>query len=89
VGLLAIQEVPEPLVFRRAWTAFPRIGTRGDIQQVLVGLGILNHRSRLAVHGKHDRPLALLDLLHEIARPPSKGGQALNVLGDVQHRLLR
>src|ERR1017187_4201805 len=51
-----------------AWTGHPRVQREKlgwASPQALVGFGILNHR-RLAVHGKHDGTLALLDLLHEI-----------------------
>ena len=67
---------PDPsfsYIFHSLPDAFTRIGACRYIQQALVGFCILNHRRRLAIHGKHDRPLALLDLFHEIAGSPAKG----------------
>lgn len=37
----------------------------------MIGLRILDHSRSFAVHSQHDRTLALLDLLHEIAGPPA------------------
>jgi len=74
-------------VFKALADALGRVGARRYIQQALVGFCILNHRCSFTVDGQHYRPLALLDLLHEITRPPTKGGQGLNIFGDVQHGL--
>jgi hypothetical protein len=76
---------PFSRVFHALPNAFPRVGARGNIQQALVSFGILNYRRSFPVYREHDRPLALLDLLYEIAGSPAKGGQGLNVFGDVQH----
>jgi hypothetical protein len=47
-------------IFHSLPDAFTRIGACRYIQQALVSFCILNHRRRLAIHGKHDRPLLFL-----------------------------
>lgn len=47
--------------------AFPWISLGGDIEQTLVGLGVLHNGCRLPLHRKHDRSFAFLQLLHKVA----------------------
>src|SRR5271166_3690993 len=65
--------------------AFLGIGAGSNVEQMLVGFGILNNSRGLALHGEHHRALAFLQLFHEIAGTPAEGGQRLNVAGDVKH----
>src|SRR5580698_2905850 len=62
-----------------------RIGTRGDVEQALVGFGVLHDGRGLSFDGEHHGTLALLQLLHEVAGTTAKSRKRLNVLGDVQH----
>jgi hypothetical protein len=40
--------------------ALVHIGTGGDVEQSLIGFGILHNSLGLAFHGEHDGPLAFL-----------------------------
>src|ERR1022692_2263283 len=87
-----VEELPRRpgLSFSRVLQALPdslsRVSTGGDIEQALIGLRVLDDRRRLAFHGEHDRTLALLEMFHEVARPPAKSGERMNVFRDVKHR---
>src|ERR1700730_18762928 len=62
-----------------------RIRASGDIEQTLIGFGVLYDGSSFPFHGEHYRALAFLQLLHEVARTTAESRQRLDVLGDVQH----
>jgi|SRR5579883_297783 hypothetical protein len=61
------------------------IGFRGNVQQSLIRLGILDHRGGFAFHRKDDGSLALPELLHEVSRPPSECRERLDVLRNIEH----
>jgi len=63
---------------------FVNVGSRGDIEQPLILFRVLHDSLSLAVHGQHDGPLALFDLLEKFARIAPKVCQRLNVFGDVE-----
>jgi hypothetical protein len=46
--------------------SFVYVGASGDVEQPLIGSGILDDRFGLALHGENHRPPALLELFHEI-----------------------
>jgi hypothetical protein len=83
---------PDLSVFRvlKALTnAFVGIGVRGDIEQTLIGLGVLDDGYCLAIHSENYGALALLKMFHKIAGRAAEGRQRLDVGCDVKHRLLQ
>src|ERR1700674_1713245 len=65
--------------------AFLCIDAGSDVEQALIGLGILHDGRCLPPHREHHRALALLELLDEVARPSAEGCQRLDVFGDIKH----
>jgi hypothetical protein len=65
--------------------AFLRIGARDNVEQTLIGFGVLHNRCSFAVDREHHRAFGLLKLLHEVAGRPAKRGQRLNVTRDVHY----
>ena len=65
--------------------AFLHIGVGGNVEQALVGFGILHDSRCLSLHRKHHRALVLFKLFHEVAGPPPEGRQRLDVIRDVNH----
>ena len=53
--------------------AFLCIGAGGNVEQALIGSGVLHDSRRLPLHRKHHGTLALLKLFHEIAGPAAEG----------------
>jgi hypothetical protein len=43
------------------------VGTGRNVEQALIGLGVLHDGGRLPLHRKHHGTLALLELFHEVA----------------------
>src|SRR5579863_6426113 len=64
--------------------ALAGIGAGGDVEEPLIGPGILHHRLGFTVHGNDHRAFALLELLHEFAGPPAEGSERLNVLLQIE-----
>jgi hypothetical protein len=62
-------------------------GAGGDVEQALVGSDVLDDGLGFASNGKDDGALALFELLYEITGPAEEGGEALDVFGDIKHRL--
>src|SRR5271167_2375300 len=56
-----------------------------EIEQTLIGFGILHDRRRLAVHRQDDRTFGLLEMAQNIGRTIAESGHRLNVFSDV-HR---
>lgn len=78
---------PDPTfagVFEALSNPFVGVGLRCDIEQTLICLRVLDDRSSFAVDRQDDWPLALLDLFQELGGLSSKGGEWLNVGGDVE-----
>jgi hypothetical protein len=61
------------------------VGAGGAVEQSLVGFRVLHDGLGLPVDGQDHRPLALLHLLEDLARPPPEICEGLNVLRDVEH----
>jgi hypothetical protein len=77
---------PLPLLgFEQALAnTFTRIGCSGDIEEALIGFGILDDGCGLALNGEHYGPLALLELFHEVAGTSPERGQGLDIFRDVE-----
>lgn len=65
--------------------AFFSISARGDIEQALIGCGVLYDGGGFSVYREHDRALRFLELLHEVTGGPAECGQRLDVARDVDH----
>src|ERR1700722_4047398 len=86
-------KLPEELARRLAFSfsrllqslanAFAGIGRRRDVEQSLVGPGVLDYSSGLALHREDHGALALAQLFEEVCRTAAKRGQRLDVLGQV------
>src|ERR1700687_2381741 len=61
------------------------IGLRGDVEQALIGFGILHDRLRPSIDCKDQRFLRLLEVLHEFPRIAPECRHRLNVFLDVEH----
>ena len=68
--------------------AFAGVGTGSEVEEALVGFGILHDGCRLAVDRQNHRTLGLSQLLHEVAGSPSKRRQRLDVFRDVHQKVL-
>ena len=64
---------------------FEHIGARRDVQQTLIGLGVLYHGLRFAVHGEDDRPPGLLELGDKLAGFAAECRERLSVASDIKH----
>ena len=65
---------------------FQRISLCRNIEQPLIGGGILHHGRSLAVNREHQVPLGFFKALQERRRIVSKRGKRLYVFGDVHTR---
>src|ERR1035441_2538101 len=65
--------------------ALVHIGAGGDVEQALIGFGVLHNGLGLALDREHYGPLAFLELLHEVAGAAAEGSQRLDVFGDIEH----
>jgi hypothetical protein len=74
--LYVLKSLPNP---------FKGIGSRRDVEEVLIGFRILHDRFRFAIDSKNQRSLRLLETLHEFCRITPEGGHGLNILLDVEH----
>jgi hypothetical protein len=61
------------------------IGLRGDIEQTLIGFGILDDSFRLSIDRKNQRFLRFLELPHELPGIAAERRHRLNVFFDVKH----
>src|SRR6266567_4399605 len=64
------------------------IGLRCDVEQALIGFGILDDRFRFAVNGENQRLLGFLEVLHELSRIAPECGHGLNIFLNVEHTQL-
>src|SRR5438105_5904839 len=62
-----------------------RIGLCGDVEQALIGFGILHDRFRFPIDCKNKRFLRLLEMLHELPRIAPECRVRLNVYFDIKH----
>src|SRR5438270_12211056 len=70
-------------VFEALPDALKRISLRGDVEQALIGFGILHDRFRLSIDCKNQRFLRSLEVLHELPRIAPECRHSLNVFFDV------
>jgi hypothetical protein len=61
------------------------IGLRGDVEQALIGFGILHDCFRLSIDCKNQWFLRSLEVLHELARIAAERRHRLNVFFDIKH----
>jgi hypothetical protein len=78
-------ELSFPRILKALADAFIRIGAGGNIEQVLVSLGILHDGGRFSVYGEHEGTFALLEMLDELAGGAAECGEGLDVGSDVEH----
>jgi hypothetical protein len=52
--------------------SFPSIGASGNVEETLVGFGVLHNGSGLSIHCQHHRTFGLFELFHEITGRPAK-----------------
>src|ERR1039457_4985904 len=83
--LLGIASVSLPGLLKALADAFTSIGAGCNVEQSLIGSSILYDSLGLALHRKHNGPLALLELLHKVPRAAAECRERLNVLGDIEH----
>src|SRR5882762_9716635 len=72
-------------VFEALPDSFKRIGLCGNVEQALIGFGILHDRFRFSIDRKNQRFLRLLEMLHELRRIAPECRHRLNVFFDVEH----
>ncbi len=71
--------------FQSLTDALLDVGEGGEVEEALVGGGILEDGFRFAVDGEDDGALGGFELLEEIGGVVAKGGEGLGVLGGVDH----
>src|ERR1700722_13659524 len=59
----------------------------GDVEQALIGSCVLNDARPPALNRQDYGSLALFELFHKVAGPAAEGGQRLDILRNVKHRL--
>jgi hypothetical protein len=65
--------------------SFSGVDARGNAEQALIGFGILDGGCCCPpLDRKHHRPLALLELPHEVVGATPERGQQAGVLGDIR-----
>src|SRR5258708_3713115 len=82
---LSVAALPCPGFFQPLTDSFAGVGTCRDIEKPLIRHRILHNCFRLALDSKHNRPLVLLELLHEQARVTPESRHGMNVFCDVHH----
>src|SRR3984893_4688905 len=63
--------------------AFVDIGLCDEVEEVLVGGGVLDDGFGFTVDGEDDGTLGLFETLHHFDRGVAEGGEGLDVFGDV------
>jgi hypothetical protein len=61
------------------------IGARSDIEQALIGCGVLHNGGGFSVYREHYRAFSFLKLLHEVPGGSAECGQRLDVARDINH----
>jgi hypothetical protein len=74
-----------PCVLQALPDSFLRIGARRNVEQPLIGLGVLYDGGCLTLDRKHHRAFAFLKLPYEVARTATECRQRLNILDDIEH----
>ena len=70
-------------IFEALPDALGRAGFRGEIEQVLIGFGVLDHGGSFSIHRQNERALSLAQVAQKLRRVIAERGHWLNVLGDV------
>jgi hypothetical protein len=76
-------------VFEALADGFFFIAKGGEVEEALVGGGVLDDSFGFAVDGEDDGSAGLLKALHHFDGVVAEGGEGLDVLGDVDHGGLR
>jgi hypothetical protein len=66
--------------------AFLGVGMRSNIEQSLIGVGVLHDGGRFPLHCEYHGALAFFKLFYEIAGTTPESRQRLDILGYVKHR---
>jgi hypothetical protein len=66
--------------------AFLGVGMRSNIEQSLIGFGVLHDGGCFPLHCEYYGALAFFKLFYEIAGTTPESGQRLDILGYVKHR---
>jgi hypothetical protein len=66
--------------------AFLGVGMRSNIEQSLIGFGVLHDGGRFPLHCEYHGALAFFKLFYEIAGTTPESRQRLDILGYVKHR---
>src|ERR1700722_17853707 len=74
-------------LFEALADALVSVGAGGDVEQALIGSCVLNDGRRPALNRQDYGSLALFELFHKVAGPAAEGGQRLDILRNVKHRL--
>src|SRR5437660_4287559 len=72
-------------VFEALPDSLKPIGLCGNVEQALIGFGILHDRFRLSIDRKNQRFLRFLKVLHELPWIAAERRHRLNVFFDVEH----
>src|SRR5260370_5776212 len=72
-------------LFQSLADAFAGVGFGGEVEEALVGGGVLDDGFGLAVDGEDDGAAGLLKALHHFDGVVAEGGEGLDVFSDVDH----
>ncbi len=61
------------------------VGLSRDVEETLIGFGILHDRFRFAIDGENQGSLGFLKTFHEFTRIAPECGYGLNIFLDVKH----
>ena len=70
-------------LFQSLADAFVGVGLGGDVEEALVGGGVLDDGFGFAVDGEDDGALGSFEALHHFDGVVAEGGEGLDVFGDV------
>jgi len=62
-----------------------RIGARGDVEEVLVGFGVLHNSRRFSFHRQHYGAFGLFEPFHEVAGSAAERCQRMDVIRNIEH----
>src|ERR1700674_3289285 len=75
-------------IFKALADAFGRAGFGRQIEEPLIGLGILHHGGGFSIHRQHKGTFCLSEVTQKFRRMIAEGGHGLNVFGDVHRAAL-
>jgi hypothetical protein len=90
-GFELVEKLPRgpSLSFFRTFKALPdaflSVGMGSNIEQSLIGFGVLHDCGCFPLHCEYHGALAFLKLLYEIAGTTPESRQRLDILGNVKH----